>query len=312
MDGKVEVLLSGTINSLLKWQAGFAGTIGTVTEDGHSEVDGKAAVLDLIGRLEFHDAIKLWVGRMLVPVDRAGLSTEWHIAPWVFPGQFSALLPPVGARQGPFGRSDGATLWGNFFGGALKYYMGLYNLGDPGLSPLYSGRLSISLLDPEPGYRLVSSYYGTKDVLTLGVGIQHQIDGSVHINSLSNEADAWADFTECNVDLLFEKNLSSAGVLTLEGAFYKIWGPYEPARWTTFVLTSYLLPIEVGWGRFQFLFRLQRASHRGHDGSDTLGDAQLGYIMDGAKARIVLGYRYSKVSGQNGNALLVGWQFFAR
>jgi hypothetical protein len=316
MDGRVDVLLSGSINYALKWQAGLVGTLGydrqnELAENDRSAVDGKAAVLELIGRLELHDACNLWVGRLLVPADRAGLSTEWSMAPWLFPGQFTPTMRPVGARQGKFGRSDGATLWGDLWGGLLKYYVGIYNLGDPKLAPLYSGRISLGLLGPEPGYRIASSYYGSKDVLTVGVGVQHQADGSTHIVSATpqtEDVDAWDDFTELNVDVLFEKNLGGAGVLDLEGAFYKIWGHYEPATWTAFALVSYLLPIEVGWGRFQPLFRFQRASPRGQDGNDTLADAQLGYIIDGAKARAILGYQYSKVSGQNGNALLFGLQ----
>jgi hypothetical protein len=318
MDGRVEVQLSGAINSALKWQAAFIGILGVSDRDGQTEtrraeLDGKAAVLEIIGRLELHDAFKLWVGRMLVPADRAGLSTEWSMAPWLFPGQFTFARPPVGARQGTFGRSDGATLWGDLFGGMLKYYVGIYNLGDPDLAPLYSGRLSLSLLDPEPGYRISSSTYGSKDLLTVGVGLQHQIDGSTHaVSTTPEQVDGWDDFTELNVDLLFEKNLGIAGVLDVEGAFYKIWGKYEPETWTSFVLVSYLLPIEVGWGRFQPLFRLQRASQRGKDGSDTLADAQLGYIMDGARARVILDYQYSKVSSQSGNALLFGLQLMSR
>jgi hypothetical protein len=320
MDGRVEVQLAGSINSALKWQAGFIGTLGLedqVPQAGsyRSNIEGKAAVLDLVARLELHEAFNLWVGRLLVPADRAGLSTEWSIAPWLLPGQFTSALHPVGARQGRYGRSDGATLWGYLISGVLKYYVGVYNLGDPDLAPLYSGRLSLNLLSPEPGYRIASSYYGSKDILTIGLGFQHQLDGSTHIvrpTPETEEVDAWDHFTELNVDLLFEKNLAGAGVLDVEGAFYKIWGHYEPETWTAFALVSYLLPIEVGWGHFQPLFRLQRASRRGGDGDDTLADAQLGYIIDGAKARVIMGYRYSKVSGERGNALLFGVQLLAR
>ena len=119
---------------------------------------------------------------------------------------------------------------------------------------------------------------------------------------------AWADFTELNVDLFFEKNLGAAGVLDLEGAFYKIWGSYTPESLSYFVLASYLLPIEVGVGKFQPLFRLQQAHDRETDDTDALADAQLGYIVDGLRARVALDYQYSKVMGQTGNAILVGLQ----
>jgi len=312
MDGEVEIFLFGQANHIIKWQADFIGSFGTVDHSGHYDTTGSAAVLDLIGRFELHEALNLWLGRMVVPVDRSGLSTEWLIAPWLFPGQFVTGAAPVGARRGPYGRSDGVTLWGQLGGGVFKYYLGAYGLSDPLQGPLYSGRLSLSLLSPEPGYGNASSYFGSKDLLSLGIGLQHQIDGSTRINPATDQPDAWDDFTELNADLLFEKNLGPSGVLDLEGAFYKIWGAYEPESVTYFVLASYLLPIEVGVGRFQPLFRLQQGHRRADDGRDTLVDAQLGYIIDGMRARLALDYQYSDVAGQTGNALLIGVQLQTR
>jgi hypothetical protein len=311
MDGQVQVLLSGQATRHILWQADFVGTFGS--QAGGTEASGSAAVLDLIGRFEFHDAFNLWVGRMLVPADRSGLSTEWSIAPWLFPGQFVAGEKPVGALQGPHGRSDGATLWGQLGGGTFKYYLAALNLADASQSPLYSGRLSLSLLNPEPGYRNASTYYGSKNVLALGAGLQYEHNGwlSKDIDSTTNLPLA-SDFTELNFDLFFEKNLGAGGVMNLEGAFYKFWGSYTPDSITYFFLASYLLPIEVGPGKFQPLFRLQQASDRATNDTDALADAQLGYIIDGLRARIALAYRYSKVQGQTGNALLVGLQLMTR
>jgi hypothetical protein len=311
LDGQVELFLSGQATRSIRWQADFIGTFGTVDLDGHYDTAGHAAVLDLIGRFEFHDAFNLWVGRMLVPVDRAGLSTEWRIAPWLFPGQLINGATPVGARQGPYGRSDGAALWGQLGSGTFKYYLGAFNLGDATQAPLYSARISLSLLNPEPGYGNASTYYGSKDLLAFGLGLQHQADGSNGIDPATSQP-ARSDFTEFNADLLFEKNLGTGGVVDLEGAFYKVWSEYEPATSSYFTLASYLLPIEVGPGRFQPLFRLQQAYQRGGDGVNTLVDAQLGYIIDGLKTRLALDYQYSKVASQAGNSLLIGLQLRTR
>lgn len=313
MDGQVQLLLSGQAMRHVLWQADFVGTFGTVEQNGSYDTSGSAAVLDLIARFELHDAFNLWVGRMLVPADRSGLSTEWAIAPWLFPGQFFPREKPVGALQGPHGRSDGVTLWGQLGGGTFKYYLGAFNLADPTQSPLYSGRLSLSLLNPEPGYRNASTYYGNKDVLAFGVGFQHQHNGTQEWDIVTDKPlDVWADFTELNFDLFFEKNLGPAGVMDLEGAFCKIWGSYARESITYFVLASYLLPIEVGAGKFQPLFRLQQAHDPATDATDALADAQLGYIMDGLRARVALDYRYSKVWGQTGNAVLLGLQLMTK
>ena len=124
---------------------------------------------------------------------------------------------------------------------------------------------------------------------------------------------AQADFTDLNFDVLFEKNLGLAGVIDLEAAFYKIWDSYAPETLSYFFLASYLLPIEVGPGRFQFLFRLQQAYGRGTNNADAVtDDAQLGYIIDGLRARVALDYQYSNVLGQAGNALLLGLQLMTK
>ena len=329
MEGQVQLLLSGQALRHVLWQADFVGTFGTIAQANGTgtsgtgsqtngtgtsgtgsqtslyDTTGSAAVLDLIARFEFHEAFNLWVGRMLVPADRSGLSTEWSSAPWLLPGQFSASAP-AGARHGPHGRSDGVTLWGQLGGGTFKYYLGAFNLADPTQSPLCSARLSLSLFNPEPGYRNASTYYGSKDILALGAGFQYQHNGS-------QGTVAQADFTDLNFDVLFEKNLGLAGVIDLEAAFYKIWDSYAPETLSYFFLASYLLPIEVGPGRFQFLFRLQQAYGRGTNNADAVtDDAQLGYIIDGLRARVALDYQYSNVLGQAGNALLLGLQLMTK
>ena len=76
---------------------------------------------------------------------------------------------------------------------------------------------------------------------------------------------------------------------------------------------SYLLPIDIGIGRFQPLLRLQYAGKgKALDASDFTGaDAQLGYIIDGLNARLLGSYQYSKVQGQTENAILIGVQLLS-
>jgi hypothetical protein len=110
--------------------------------------------------------------------DRASLSTVWAIAPWTMPGRYDAYArqppgspgPTPGPRRGDNQRGDGATLWGQFAGGMLKYYLGIFGLGQPETSPLYSARLALSLLNPEPGFRPAAPTLAAKDVLALGRG----------------------------------------------------------------------------------------------------------------------------------------------
>ena len=82
-------------------------------------------------------------------------------------------------RRGPAGRDVGVTAWGAPLGGHVKYYLGAYQLQDPTLSPLFSGRVQVSLLSPEPGWFHRTTYYGDRDLVSIGIGGQIQNNGSV-------------------------------------------------------------------------------------------------------------------------------------
>jgi hypothetical protein len=228
-------------------------------------------------------------------------------------GMPAGARPAAGPRTGELGRGDGATLWGQFHGGLFKYYLGAFGLDQPQLSPLYSARLALSLLDPEPGFRTSSAYHGSKDVLAVGVGAQHRTQGS-RPPLLSTTGALPADFNEVNADLLFEIGGESAGVLDVEGAFAKLWGDNEVVSYQLFALMSYIVPLEVGFGRFQPLVRVQHAGPGpAEDSGDfTSIDTQLGYIIDGHHARVCTSWQYTRAHGQPENAVLLGIQLMSR
>jgi hypothetical protein len=318
-NGEVEVVFTGKIHPFLHWQAGFIGSYG----EPAATMDHSAAVLDLVGKVDIAEAFHLWLGRMPIPSDRASPSTVWAIAPWTLPGRYSVFAPwtlpgrygdyaplpaAAGPRQGENDRGDGVTLWGQRGGGRLKYYLGVFDLDQPKKSPLYTGRLCLSLLSPEPGFFTSSTYYGSKDVLAFGVGGQHQTSGSLLVTT---DRFIQSDFNEVNADLLFEKNGGTAGVIDVEASLAKQWGDAESVTYQWFALVSYLLPIDVGIGRFQPLLRIQHATS-GVDAASTRVDAQLGYLVDGYHARIVSIYQYTSLQGQTENAILFGLQLLSR
>jgi hypothetical protein len=314
-EGEIDAVASGHVRPYLGWQAGFLGSYGIP-----GWASGTAVVLDLVAKVELAEALNLWVGRMPIPSDRASLSTAWSIAPWTMPGSYVRLptttarlaRPFPGPRRGNYDRGDGATLWGQFWGGKLKYYAGAFGLDRAeGASPLLSARISLSLLDPEPGYRTSSSYYGSKDVFALGVSAQHQKLGSAPpIDAPNDKPD---DFNLVSADAMLEKNGGSAGVINLEAASARGWGRNELVSYQFFVLASYLIPVQIGPGRFQPLLRYQHAgAGEGADSSDFTGvDAQLGYVLDGHRARLVGVYQYTNMTGQKQNAVLFGVQMWS-
>lgn len=314
LEGEADVVFWGQVHPFLKWQAGFIGAFGPQT------TATSARLLDLVAKLEFAESFRLWLGRMPIPSDRASLSTVWAIAPWTLPGTYSVLAPfatgttqrpAPGPRRGADGRGDGATLWGQIAGGTFKYYLGVFGLDQPTTSPLYSARLAVSLLGTEPGFRSSSGYFGSRDVLTLGVGLQHRAGDSLPPSGDTTRPAS--DFDELNADLLFEKGSSTAGVLDLECSFAKLWGDNELANYQFFALVSYLMPIEIGIGKLQPLVRAQHAGKgNAPDAGDfTSVDAQLGYIIDGFHTRLLGVYQYSKVQGQTENAILLGVQLLS-
>lgn len=310
--GETNVVLSGQVHRFVKWQAGFAGLLG-----GGGATS--AALLDLVAKLELADALNLWLGRMPIPSDRASLSTVWSITPWTLPGQYGsfAVVPLggeraiAGLRRGDLDRGDGVTLWGQTGGGRFKYYVGAFGLGEPARSPLYSARLALDLLDPEPGYRTAGSYYGGRDVLALGAAVQHRTQGSRPAEGADGLP---ADFDAVAADLLLEVGGNTTGVLDVEGAFAKVWGKNEVVSYQFFGLVSYLVPLEVGFGRFQPLLRVQHAGPgaAADRGDFSSIDTQLGYIVDGNHTRASLGWTYTRVRGQPENAILLGVQLLSQ
>src|SRR5258708_17487814 len=71
---------------------------------------------------------------------------------------------------------------------------------------LYAGRLAVALWDPEPApaYYEGGTYYGSKDIFTIGVAGQAQKDGA-------GTAAAKGNFKVWSLDALFEKKIG--GVL---------------------------------------------------------------------------------------------------
>ena len=309
-DGELDLSFSGDISPFIGLQAAVIAQFGP-TLTGAS-IAGDAAMRDVIAKIKIHEALNVWLGRMIVPSDRSAFSGPYSMGPWNYPGFFEPFAPPVGPRQGPFGRNDGVTVWGSIVGGVLKYYLGAFNLHDSSLAPLYTTRLNLSVLDPEPAYYQKATYLGEKDILALGLAGQFQWAGSVEAlpaaaPGMPSAVPRKAAFAELNADLLFERNLGTAGTLTLESAFAKYFGDFERFDYSHFVLWSYLTPSKLGVGKLQPLFRVQQAKPR-NAGTFLLIDAQLGYIIEKHAARVAFGYQRSALTNVVGNVLFFGVQ----
>lgn len=330
--GELDLFAHGKVTKEIGLFGSLIGTFGPTGQPGApdaGEITGTVAIEDAIIQIEPDPLFNVWLGRMLVASDRSNFSGPWHISPWFYPGFFvpawrvgsgtgvspvpsaATIFPPAGPRQGPVGRNDGVTVWGQYMGGMVKYYLGLYNLQSANSTPLWSGRVSLSLLNPEPGYFNASTYYGEKDIVGLGVGAQVQGNGSAGALAPTT------DYDEINFDVLAEKNFGTSGTGTFEAAFYKYFGDNEALDFSYFALVSWLTPDKIGPGKIQPLVRLQQAKPRTITVAgmsvtpDTLTmlDIQAGYVIEGFKARFAIGYENENFGqSRKGNAIYFGAQ----
>jgi hypothetical protein len=213
----------------------------TAGSNGSGTPQFSASILDLIAKFEPHPAFHLWGGRMLVASDRSNFSGPWFMSPWKYPGFYPTAAVqnngPLGPKEGPQGRNNGATVWGEFLGAKLKYYVGAFDLNDTSVKPLITGRVNICLLGSESGFYHSSTYYGAQDIVAIGLGAQYQKGIEV------DAAGAPHDLTNLIADLLAEKNFGGGGVGTFEAQYYHFDANNVFARKHAFyVLGSWLTP----------------------------------------------------------------------
>ena len=199
------------------------GTLNTEITGGGSFVSPDnvttVALLDGICQFEFCDKLNFWAGRFLPPTDRANLDGPFYQTPYDYP--FVSNYPSLLA-----GRDDGAAYWGQACGGKFKWQFGAFNgigrnydaagdaLGPNATGQLfYIGRITVNLLDPEPGYYTQSCYFGAKEILAIGMTVAGQTDGAGTANSPTA-------FTAASIDLMWEHKFGNCGVIDFEGAFY--------------------------------------------------------------------------------------------
>lgn len=309
-NAEVNLLLGGQIHKKVGYTANFVGMY-----DWGTPANGNVALLDLIGRIELDPSFNIWLGRMLVPSDRSNFSGPWFQGPWNYPGVVIGGKPPTGGpRQGPSGRNDGATIWGDIGGmGKFKYYVGAFDLNDVNESPLFTGRLNLVLIGEEKGFYHSSVYYGSQDILAIGAAVQYKKHGSVQkammpaVPGGMAVAAASDDYLGIIGDVLFEKNLG-AGVVGIEGLFNMHQGDYEAFKSTFYGTASFLLNQEIGIGKIQPLFRFYGLLPKGSGDMGNIIDAQLGYVISGYAARLAAGVQMSKIGGVKANQIFLGLQ----
>lgn len=261
------------------------------------------AVEDAIISFDFLDEFHVWGGHLLVPVDRANASGPFFMIPWNYPGFF---VPAAGAPQeGPSGRNNGMVIWGDINGGQLTYLAGVFDNADVSKSPLFSGRLRLALLDPEPGFWGNGSFFGDKNILSIGVGGQFQKHGSASTAAMGPDKD-WG---EVNADVLYEQKIPGGGWVTAEGAYYHFNVLDGAASDALYALLAYASPT-VGVGNIQPSARFQWEKIKGNSGTNPWNiDAAVAYLIKGPALRVLATYSHTKINdSQDANSIQIGAQ----
>lgn len=303
----VEPRFSGKVTDVVGWTANLTvsgrtpDSVVVLDEDGNPVSTGpgpikfQAQALDLVGQLDFADEFHVWLGRMLTPSDRSNFSGAWFMSPWNYTGVYpDAYVGPRGTEE--VGREVGAVIWGHDKAGKFKYYAGVMDLDNPELTPLFSGRLAYAIIGDEPGFYSSSTYYGTKDILAIGVAGQYQKRSVVGVDE---------KLTEFNADILAEFNLDGAGTVTGEAGYYHFDGPVFPVEDAYYVLASYLTPDPVGIGNIQVLARLQQTMNDDR----TAIEGVVSYVMKEYFAKLALSFTHFNLpNDQKANWLQLGFQ----
>ncbi|HTR76924.1 MAG TPA: hypothetical protein VMH39_02400, partial [Gemmatimonadaceae bacterium] len=297
--GKIHKMISLTLNI----NAGGAG--------------GPLAIEDAIIGFDPMPEFHVWLGQMLVPVDRPNYGGPFFAIPWNFyPGVFvvggkgfdSSLSGAVVVtpKEGPTGRNVGAAVWGDV--GAFQYALGAFLPSDANSGTLFSGRLAVNFLDHESGYFGNASYFGDKNIAAISLGGQYQHDAVTQS----------IDYFELSADGLLElKYGDGGGYVTGEVGYNKYTDhsnesqvgtlPYNVTD-TVFALAAIATP-KLGPGALQPNFRYQIGMGDSSTPKVWSVDAGLNYLLMGPAMRLFAVYQHVEL-GQSiyGNQVQLGAQ----
>jgi hypothetical protein len=277
--------------------------ISVMFNTDYSSVTDNMQILDAVGQFHFSPKVNIWFGRFLEPSDRANLYGPFYSHEW------AAFTD--GVQDGyPFvyqGRDNGVTYWGDFKVGTATVKVSTGGFDGPsthdGFSNLiWASRVQIDFWDPENGYYLNGTYYGDKNLLAIAGATQVQ-DGK----------------TATTADFLLERKVPTGGAFTIESEYsrYNGIGGYNAnfdKSEGAYGLASFLIPKEVGIGKFEVLGKYAIAEFTDHIGTihgdksyrQNTAEVNFNYIIKEFDARVMSFYRDTRYNAINKNSWEAG------
>ncbi len=173
--------------------------------------DGDFEMLDAVLRFKFSNSFNLWMGKFKYNLTRENL--EACEMPLTLDRSIMIRAPFVSTRD------KGVAVWGNLFDDKFQYRFDVMNgrndsASSPESNPRFTGRVHVTLLDPEKGYGYRGTYLGEKKVLTIGAAYQTEA-AVAYAGSKEVDYKAWT------VDIFAEYPIEDIGTFTLSGAYVK-------------------------------------------------------------------------------------------
>jgi hypothetical protein len=261
----------------------------------------KIGILDAVGRYEPTPKFNIWMGRFIQPSDRANLYGPYYAHEWgPYHDGIQDGYPSALNGGSPTGRNNGIAYWGDY--GKVKVSAGVSDgpttTGTPKV--VMAGRVQVDFWDKESGYYLNGTYYGGKNLLSLGGAFQSQ----------SSNTSATGDF-------LLERKVKDGGAFTVESeySYYDKLGGYDSRYGLSrgaYVLGSFMFPQPVGMGKIEILGKYGEASFaRGATAADIYytqktSEANLNYVIKEFNARVMSFYKNYNFSARQPDFWQVG------
>lgn len=278
-------------------------------EDKRGEADKSIFYRDAYVTADFTDAVRVIAGRFKNTFSRENL--EACMEPLTIDRSETIAYTPFGVQGGT--RDTGVAVWGNLANARLQYRVMVADgrQGDEVAKkrPRVTGRVHVSLFDPETDYGYLATYLGTRKVLTFGAAYDFQ--GDVAYGNFPARTDL-KNYKAWTADAYLEYP-TPAGTFTLTGAYFDystgnaINESPDPRLPVTselkayYVKGAYLLPQKLGIGRLQPYFRYESSDYEVEGGlfDQTWRGLGVNYYINGQNLRLSLEYASVKFDNQH-------------
>ena len=221
------------------------------------------AFRDLWIVMNFHNNLRLQIGRMYIPLTRNYGMTSTKV---LLTTDLSFLKGGIRGNifyTNKVGRDDGVTLWGTPFDGRFQYRLmiseGVEGEGNPDDNLRFVCRAAFYLLEPEITWFNKGTYLGKKKILSLGAAFDAQ-------NNLTLSGRPQQNNFVWTADIFFDHPVG-AGAVTVEGAYINIRNNTLTHNFSElgagddgdlfYLQAGYLLPFLLGPGRLQPYLRYE-------------------------------------------------------